>query len=57
MLKRKIQEKLDCNIQTAKANDIKSELYLKYVIENIDKVDINNLLPWNLKIKENYYDN
>lgn len=44
--------KLFSIVQTAKANGIKSELYLKYVIENIDKEAINNLLPWSKEIKE-----
>lgn len=39
-------------VQTAKANGLKSESYLKYVIENIDKEDINNLLPWSENIKK-----
>ena len=42
--------KLFSIIQTARANGIKTELYMKYVIENIGKEDINNLLPWSENI-------
>lgn len=40
-------------VQTAKANGLKSELYMKYVIENINKTDISNLLPWSSSLPEN----
>ena len=33
-------------VQTARANGVKVEEYLKYTIENIDKVPLDNLLPW-----------
>lgn len=33
-------------VQTARANGLRSELYLKYVLENIGKTDISKLLPW-----------
>ena len=38
--------KLFSIFQTAKANGLRSEQYIKYVIENITKKDINDLLPW-----------
>lgn len=38
--------KLFSIIQTARANGLKSEQYLKYVIENINKKNIDDLLPW-----------
>lgn len=41
-----VTAKLFSIVQTARANGIKSELYLKYVIENIGKKDISSLLPW-----------
>lgn len=33
-------------VQTARANGVKVEEYLKYTIENIDKVPLEKLLPW-----------
>ena len=33
-------------IQTARANGLKIEQYLKYTIENINKEDVGDLLPW-----------
>lgn len=33
-------------VQTARANGVKVEEYLKYIIENIDKVELEKLLPW-----------
>ena len=36
--------------QTARANGLKSEQYLTYVISNINKKDINDLLPWSNKL-------
>ena len=33
-------------VQTARANGVKVEEYLKYIIENIDKIPLDNLLPW-----------
>lgn len=44
--------KLFSIMQTARANGLISELYLQYVIENIKKVDINDLLPWSMKLPE-----
>ena len=38
--------KLFSIVQTARANGLKSEQYLSYVISNINKKDINELLPW-----------
>ena len=38
--------KLFSIVQTARANGLKSEQYLTYVISNINKKDINELLPW-----------
>lgn len=37
-------------IQTAKANGLVVDKYLEYVLENIEKTDIENLLPWSEKI-------
>ena len=45
-----ITGKLFSIVQTAKANGLKSELYIKYVLENIDKKDINTLLPWSTEL-------
>lgn len=33
-------------VQTARANGVKVEEYLKYIIENIDNVELEKLLPW-----------
>ena len=33
-------------VQTARANGLKVEEYIKYLIENIDKVELEKLLPW-----------
>lgn len=41
-----ITGKLFFVVQTAKANGLKSEQYLKYIIEKINKKDIDDLLPW-----------
>lgn len=38
--------KLFSIVQTARANGLKSEQYLSYVISNINKKEINDLLPW-----------
>ena len=46
--------KLFSIIQTARANGIKTEEYLKYVIDNINKKDINELLPWSENIKNKF---
>ncbi len=42
--------KLFSIVQTARANGLKSEQYLSYVISNINKKDINDLLPWSDKL-------
>ena len=42
--------KLFSIIQTARANGLKSEQYLKYVIENINKKNIGDLLPWSINL-------
>ncbi len=42
--------KLFSIVQTARANGLKSEQYLTYVISNINKKDINDLLPWSNKL-------
>lgn len=42
--------KLFSIVQTARANGLKSEEYLTYVISNINKKDINDLLPWSNKL-------
>ena len=39
-------DKLFSIVQIARANGLKSEQYLTYVISNINKKDINELLPW-----------
>ena len=33
-------------VQTARGNGVKVEEYLKYIIENIDKIPLEKLLPW-----------
>ena len=33
-------------VHTARANGVKVEEYLKYTIENIDKLPLEKLLPW-----------
>ena len=38
--------KLFSIVQTAKANGLKSEEYLTYVIQNISRKNIEDLLPW-----------
>ena len=42
--------KLFSIVQTARANGLKSEEYLTYVISNVNKKDINDLLPWSNKL-------
>ena len=42
--------KLFSLVQTARANVLKSEQYIAYVISNINKKDINDLLPWSDKL-------
>lgn len=44
--------KLFSIIQTARANGLKTELYIKYVIDNIGRKDINTLLPWSDKLPD-----
>ena len=46
--------KLFSIIQTARANGLKTELYIKYVIDNIARKDINTLLPWSGNIKKKF---
>ena len=38
--------KLFSIVQIARDNGLRSELYLKYVRENIGKTDISKLFPW-----------
>lgn len=40
-------------IQTAKANGLKPEEYLTYLLENVDKIDVDELLPWSKSLPEN----
>ena len=40
-------------IQSARANGLKGEDYLRYVMENIGKVDVEQLLPWLKTLSEN----
>ena len=40
-------------VQTARANGVIVELYLKYVLENIAKKPIEELLPWSDKLPSN----
>ena len=42
--------KLFSIVQTSRANGLKSEEYLTYVIKNINTKDINSLLPWSDKL-------
>lgn len=42
--------KLFSIVQTARANGLRSEQYLTYVIANINKKDISDLLPWSDKL-------
>lgn len=46
--------KLFSIVQTARANGLKVEEYLKYVIENINTKDALELLPWSEEIKEKF---
>ena len=39
-------------VQTARANGVKVEEYLKYTIENIDKVELEKLLPWHKELPD-----
>ncbi len=39
-------------VQTARANGLKVEHYLKYIIENINKKEIEELLPWSIDLPE-----
>lgn len=45
--------KLFSIVQTAKANGLKSEDYLAYVIQNIDKKELDELVPWSEKLPDN----
>lgn len=49
-----VTSKLFSIIQTARANGLKTELYIKYVIDNIGRKDINTLLPWSENIKKKF---
>ena len=40
-------------VQTAKANGLIPELYIKHLLDNINKVEIDDLLPWSEKIPQN----
>ena len=44
--------KLFSIVQTAKANRLTVEQYLKYVIERIEKFPIDDLLPWSDKLPD-----
>lgn len=44
--------KLFSIIQTCKLNNINAEKYLNYVLDNIDKIDVQNLLPYSKNIKD-----
>lgn len=44
--------KLFSIVQTAKANGLRVEQYLKYVIERIEKFPIDDLLPWSDKLPD-----
>lgn len=48
----KTTAKLFSIIQTARANGLKTELYLEYVLSNINKVSIDDLLPWSNKLPD-----
>ena len=40
-------------IQTAKANGLCTERYLEYVLNNINKIEIDDILPWSEKLPKN----
>ena len=44
-------------IQTAKANGLVVESYLNYVINSINKIPIEDILPWSDKLPENLKEN
>ena len=46
--------KLFSIIQTCKLNNINAEKYLNYVLANIDKIDVQNLLPYSKNIKDKF---
>lgn len=48
----KVTGKLFSIVQTARANGLKVEQYLKYVIENINQKPLESLLPWSDEISE-----
>ena len=48
-----ISARLFTIIQTAKANGLKVEEYLTYIMENIGKIDANELLPWSKTLPKN----
>ena len=47
-----ITGKLFSIVQTARANGLRVEQYLKYVIDNIRTKKIEELLPWSLSLPE-----
>lgn len=49
-----VTSKLFSIIQTARANGLKTELYIKYVIDNIGRKDINTLLPWSENVEKKF---
>ena len=44
-------------IQTARANGLVTEKYLDYVISNIDKTEVENLLPWSKSLPDSVKQN
>ena len=47
-----ISARLFTIVQTARANGIRVEEYLAYLLENVGEIDVNDLLPWSEKIPE-----
>jgi len=41
-------------VLSAKLNGLKTELYIKYVIDNIGRKDINTLLPWSENVEKKF---
>ena len=39
-------------LQTAKANGLVPEMYLSYCLENVNKVSVEDLLPWSEKLPD-----
>ena len=48
-----ISARLFTIIQSVRANGLKVEDYLTYVMENISKVDVGQLLPWSKTLPDN----